>query len=89
VDAADYVVWRNTLNQAGVGLAADGNDNYTIDSGDLAVWRTHFGQTAAPGILAAVPHSQSNLDRAIPEPATLALLMFAAVGWCVRRRPAA
>ncbi len=61
VDAADYVVWRNTLNQVGVGLAADGNGNYTIDSGDLAVWRLHFGQTAAPGVLAAVPHSQSEL----------------------------
>ena len=27
VDAADYVVWRDTLGQMGAGLAADGNNN--------------------------------------------------------------
>ncbi len=34
VDAADYVVWRNTLGQIGAGLAADGNNNGTIDAAD-------------------------------------------------------
>ena len=37
VDAADYVVWRDTLGQSGTGLAADGNGNHQIDSGDYDV----------------------------------------------------
>ena len=38
VDAADYVLWRNTLGQSGAGLAADGDNSGTIDSGDYTVW---------------------------------------------------
>ena len=37
VDAADYVVWRQTLGQRGVGLAADGNNNNGVDSGDFDI----------------------------------------------------
>jgi fibronectin-binding autotransporter adhesin len=33
VDAADYVVWRKSLGQVGVGLLADGNLNGQIDTG--------------------------------------------------------
>ena len=39
VDAADYIVWRNTLGQIGTGLAADGNNNGQIDTGDYDVWK--------------------------------------------------
>jgi hypothetical protein len=46
VDAADYVVWRHTLNQTGVGLAADGNDNELVDQADYDFWKTHFGEAA-------------------------------------------
>jgi len=53
VDAADYVLWRNTLGQSGSNLAADGNQNNSIDSGDYAVWRSHFGQSAAGGSMAS------------------------------------
>jgi hypothetical protein len=63
VDAADYVVWRNTLGNTGTGLAADGNGNDTIDAGDYDVWRANFGQTAA--------------SEGIPEPGGLALLVAA------------
>jgi T5SS/PEP-CTERM-associated repeat protein/probable HAF family extracellular repeat protein len=45
VDAADYVVWRRSVGQAGAGLAADGDGNKRIDSGDYSIWRAHFGQT--------------------------------------------
>ena len=27
-------------------LAADGNDNGTVDAADYGVWRAHFGNTA-------------------------------------------
>jgi hypothetical protein len=67
VDAADYIVWRNTVGETGAGLAADGNGNNEIDAGDYDVWRLHFGNTA--GSEASVP---------VPEPSTL-LIALAAV----------
>jgi hypothetical protein len=82
VDAADYVVYRKTLGQSGAGLVADGNGNNLIDSGDYGVWRAHFGQTAGSG-------SGASANAAVPEPATLVLLMFATNSWCLWRRRAA
>lgn len=75
VDTADYIVWRNTLNQSGTGLPADGNGNGNIDSGDYGLWRAHFGQTAGSA-------SGIGVSAAVPEPSTLALLLFASVGCC-------
>ncbi len=49
---------------------------------DYNVWRAHFGRTAGSG-------SGANAIAAVPEPATLVLLMFAAAGWCLRRGRAA
>ena len=43
VDAADYVVWRKSLGQVGVDLAADGNGNGKVDEPDFNIWRTRFG----------------------------------------------
>jgi hypothetical protein len=68
VDAADYVVWRDTLNQMGAGLAADGNANNQIDAGDYDVWRINFGKTV-------VGLGTSNYI-AVPEPASILLWMF-------------
>jgi hypothetical protein len=49
VDAADYVVWRNTLGATGLplGSGADGNGNGIVDVGDHQVWRDHYGEQAA------------------------------------------
>jgi len=49
---------------------------------DYNIWRAHFGQTAGSG--AGVSE-----NAAVPEPATLLLLMLAAAGWCLRRGSAA
>ena len=78
VDAADYVTWRNTLNQAGTGLAADGNGNGQIDSGDYAVWRSHFGSTTGSGA------GNSFADGSVPEPST-ADYVLCLLGLCARR----
>jgi hypothetical protein len=75
VDAADYVVWRNTLGDTGTGLAADGNNNGQIEAGDYDVWRAHFGQTATNTIVAT-----SNFSEAIPEPSSILLLIPALIG---------
>jgi hypothetical protein len=70
VDAADYTVWRDTLNAIGSGLAADGNDNQQIDADDYTIWANAF---AAVGDGAALTATSA------PEPsaATLALAAIA------------
>jgi hypothetical protein len=67
VDAADYGLWRKTMGQSGIGLAADGNGNNLVDAVDYSVWRAHFGHSAIGSAL--VP--------GIPEPATWRLLAVA------------
>jgi hypothetical protein len=70
VDAADYVLWRNTLDQTvSMGTGADGNGNGTVDDADYNFWRTRFGTTvpAAGGV------------SPVPEPTT-ATLVVAAMG---------
>jgi hypothetical protein len=77
VDAADYVVWRNTFGQTGTGLAADGNGTGSIDVGDYDVWLAHFGQSYASGAGALA---------VVPEPRRIVLWMFAAAGSSLSRR---
>ncbi len=80
VDAADYTVWRNSLGQAGVGLAADGNGDGHITPADYAVWKAHYGQVApAAG-------SSNSADRtAVPEPNARFLLIVAAMALALCR----
>jgi hypothetical protein len=67
VDAADYTVWRDTLNSSD-DLRADGNDNGTVDGADYGIWKTHFGESANVGLSAT--------SAAVPEPASGALLLL-------------
>jgi Dockerin type I domain len=64
VDAADYVLWRKTLNQSGPGLAADGNRNGFVDQADFTFWRARFGTVVASAVGVAN-------GTAVPEPATV------------------
>jgi hypothetical protein len=68
VDAADYVVWRDTFGQSGYGLAADGNGNNHIDLGDFYTWRAHFGQSTGGG-------AGTIASSTVPEPEALVLLL--------------
>ncbi len=82
VDAADYVVWRNTMGQTGVGLAADGNGDNQITSDDFTVWRSKFGELASGAGSGTLVSAVS-----VPEPGCLSLLLMAAVfGLQVHRR---
>jgi hypothetical protein len=88
VDAADYVVWRDTLGQSGYLLPADGNGDGEVDIDDYAVWKQHFGEVwqGANSGGGGVNHS------AIPEPSSLPLMSLALVlgsaafDWSARRR---
>jgi hypothetical protein len=56
--------------------------NTTYSQSDYGIWRAHFGQIAGSG-------SGASVNTAVPEPATLALMISATAGWCLRRRRAA
>jgi hypothetical protein len=79
VDAADYVLWRNTLGTMS-DLRADGNGNGQIDAGDYDVWRANFGRTAGAGAGVDVP-----VGAAVPEPASIVLLVFGLVALTLGR----
>ena len=73
VDAADYVLWRNTMGQTvTAGSGADGSGNGTIGTEDYTYWRTRFGNVA-PG--AGGGASVDGFAAAVPEPASGALLV--------------
>jgi PEP-CTERM motif len=80
VDGADYVVWREMSGQLGSGLAADGNGDGAVDTLDYDLWRAHFGQTSGGGGAGG-----SAENAAVPEPASLAMLLIGLLAWSIRR----
>jgi glycoprotein endo-alpha-1,2-mannosidase len=71
VDAADYVVWRDSLRRSGFGLPADGDRNRLVDTADYDFWKLRFGLT---GDLVATAFAGAAYG-AVPEPAMGAVLM--------------
>jgi hypothetical protein len=70
VDAADYVVWRNTFGQnVTQGTGADGDRSGMIDQGDYNFWRMQFGSV--------VSGSAVGSGGAVPEPTTIGMLVGA------------
>jgi hypothetical protein len=83
VDAADFVVWRESVGQTGSDLPADGNGDGVVNEDDNALWRANFG-------LAAAGNPAPLQSSAVPEPATAALLLaawLAALATRLRMRP--
>jgi hypothetical protein len=83
VDAADYVLWRKTLNSSAspAGSGADGNGNGTIETGDYTFWRERFGQASRLIVNtgSAAGFTESVTSGSVPEPSTL--WMFLIGGW--------
>jgi thermolabile hemolysin len=76
VDAADYIVWRDTLGEGGRGLIADGDGSGSVDQADYNVWKSNFGNHSGAGAGANVT---------VPEPATLSMLATGMLMmWCRR-----
>jgi hypothetical protein len=61
VDAADYVLWRKTLNTsvAMPNSGADGDGSGVIDPGDYTVWRSNFGDVLSPGAGSGLPEDEA------------------------------
>jgi hypothetical protein len=76
VDAADYIVWRETLGETGTSLMADGNGDGVVDAGDYGLWRANFGQSSSALALAA---------STVPEPSTCGIVFAVLVATCRRR----
>jgi hypothetical protein len=89
VDAADYVVWRDTLTQSGTGLAADGTGNNLIDAADYDVWRAHFGRAVGNGSSTAIAPEieRTTVSTNIPEPATFVSALTLLIGILFCRVP--
>jgi hypothetical protein len=80
VDAADYVMWRKTGGDTDTGSGGDD----VPDPGDYNAWRTFFGDVAD---FSAFDEADFSIN-AVPEPATIALLLTAlAIALSIRVRP--
>src|SRR5690606_20453716 len=81
VDAADYVVWLNSLGLAvAAGTAGAANGDALVDSRDYLLWRKHFGLLAP---------SAASLLHHVPEPninCALICITAVAAGWKMAHR---
>jgi hypothetical protein len=71
VDAADYVVWRDTFGSTAE-LAADGSGNSAIDQADYDIWRANFGF-----VFEEHTGARASASGAVPEPGGI---VIAAIG---------
>ncbi len=80
VDAADYTVWRDNLGATGLEpyAVADGTGDGNITAEDYTVWREQYGMTLAD------PSSSPANSLAVPEPASLLLVLACLYPWARR-----
>jgi hypothetical protein len=71
VNAADYTVWRNNLN-SNVSMPNDATPGMVTDA-DYGVWKMNFGNMSGTGL-------SSTQIAVVPEPASLLLILAAAIG---------
>jgi Dockerin type I domain len=93
VDAADYVLWRKTLNLTAtpMGSGADGDGDGTIETGDFTFWRQHFGNASLLLVNtgSGAGSSQGLGAGTVPEPSNVWLFVLGCLivlGFIERRR---
>ncbi|MEX2308755.1 MAG: lysyl oxidase family protein [Pirellulales bacterium] len=68
VDAADYVIWRKTLNSnVTPHTGADGDGDGAVDQDDYGVWTANFGDTATTGSGSSIARGTADADLAVVE----------------------
>ena len=78
VDAADYTVWRDNFG-APAGTLPNDVDGGMIGQAQYDTWKANFGMTTGAG-------GGSLAHGAVPEPATVSLLLLAIAAGCMRRQ---
>lgn len=83
VNLADYTLWRDNLGSTGeLGVSAgNANGDNIVDGADYGVWRSQFGSQ-----LEATGASLLAGSQAVPEPATVLLVLVAVGSSVVARR---
>jgi hypothetical protein len=76
VDEEDYTVWRDSLGSL---TSLPNDDTAGVGPDDYDRWKAHFGETAGSGAGATVDLPGGARTAAIPEPASVILLLVAAV----------
>lgn len=88
VDAADYVIWREN-NNTSISLPNDSTPG-TVDDSDFTVWATNAGKKVGTIVLSNVEIASGTVGLAtgtsVPEPATLAMAIVAALAFGTARR---
>src|SRR3954447_5316604 len=74
VDTADYVKWRQSNGQSGIGQPADGSGNGTVGAEDYDVWRRSVGGSPAAAALATATVSVPEPTSALPLAVTIMFL---------------
>ena len=77
IDAADYTVWRDAMTAGSTSLTNDPTPG-TVDESDFTYWRDHFGESLGGG--------SGQGAAAVPEPASLVLLLIGTIPWLACRR---
>jgi hypothetical protein len=76
VDAADYVAWRDRLNQS-ITLPNDPTPG-SVTNSDYTAWRTNFSRAQGSGTAAALA--------GVPEPASAAMVLASSIAALFARR---
>jgi hypothetical protein len=73
VGAADYTLWRNSLDQTGLAsfTAADANGDGRVTAADYNIWKSHFGESL-PGFNGGSGGASLAVPAAVEAPAAVA-----------------
>ncbi len=84
VDAADYIIWRNSNGLSLTsGTGADGNVDGVVDGADYSTWRMHYSSQALIGY-GEQPSFAAGTS--VPEPSSAVLVLMGILAACPSRR---